>query len=145
MKALSVRLFCSYWLPPLLGTAVVLAISGDWGSSAHTQKLAEWLLSWLTLIMGPEQVEEGHGYLRKAGHMITYAGLYFLWFRAFRGQLSYRLRPAVAWSLSLCLLIALLDEGHQSLVASRNGSIWDVALDFGAAALAALALSRKSV
>ncbi len=90
-------------------------------------------------------MREGQGYLRKAGHVMAYAGLYFLWFRVFRGQLFPRLRPAILWSLGLCLLTALADEGHQALVPSRDGSLLDVALDFGAAALAALALSLKRI
>lgn len=144
MKAPSVRQFCLYWLPPLLGTAAILILSGELGSSRHTRELLEWLWSWLPFLR-PDQLEQTTGYLRKAGHVTAYAALYFLWFRAFRGQLSPRLGPAVSWSLSICLLIALADEGHQSLVSSRTGCIGDVALDFGAAALAALALSFKRI
>jgi len=144
LQAPSCRQFCLYWLPPLLGTAAILVLSGELGSSRHTRELLAWLWSWLPF-WRPEQLEQTTGYLRKAGHVTAYAALYFLWFRAFRGQLYPRLGPAVSWSLSICLLIALLDEGHQSLVASRTGCIGDVALDFGAAALAALALSFKRI
>jgi VanZ family protein len=143
LKAPSIRQFSIYWLPPLLLTAGILVLSGKLGSSPHTQELVKWLFFWLPFPW-VEQMEEGHGYLRKAGHVITYAGLYFLWFRAFLGELSFRLRPAILWALSLCLLTAILDEGHQALVPSRDGRIVDVLLDFGASALAALALSFKS-
>lgn len=144
MHTPSIRQSWFYWLPPLLFTGGILAVSGDLGSGAHTRVLLEWLLSWLPF---PEQMEtrDTHDYLRKAGHIMAYGSLYWLWFRAFLGRFSSRLRPAILWSLGLCLLTALMDEGHQSLVASRGGSFQDVALDFGAAALTALALSFKRI
>lgn len=143
MQAPSARQFCFYWLPPLLLTGGILAVSGELGSSQHTKKLLDWLFSWLPFAELP-QMEESHGYLRKVGHVTVYGSLYWLWFRAFVGRFS-RLKPAVCWSLGLCLLTALADEGHQYLVPSRDGSILDVALDFGAAAVAALALSFKRI
>ena len=144
LKPPSARQFYLDWLPPLAVTLGILIFSGDLGSSAHTQKVVEWLLSWLPFA-GIEQVQEGHGYLRKAGHIAVYAGLYFFWFRAWRGHFFSRLRPAILWSLGLCLLTAMVDEGHQAMLPSRDGSLTDVALDFGAAALAALALSLKRI
>lgn len=127
----------------MLLTAGILALSGELGSTAHTKKLLGWLFSWLPLPW-PPQTDETHGYLRKLGHVTAYGSLYWLWFRALKAHLSPRLKTAILVSLSLCLLIALADEGHQSLIGSRQGVLQDVALDFGAAALAALALSFKS-
>lgn len=144
MQAASCRQICFYWLPPLLITAAILIFSGDLGSSRHTRELLEWLGSWLPWGR-PEELAQASGYLRKAGHVTAYAALYFLWFRAFRGHFALRPGPAVFRSLSLCLLIALLDEGHQSLVPSRTGCLGDVVLDLGAAGLTALALSFKRI
>jgi VanZ family protein len=144
LQAPSVRQICFYWLPPLLLTGGILTFSGDLGSSAHTQEWIAWFSSWLPFLE-VEQVQEKHGYLRKAGHVMTYGTLYWLWFRALWGRFSLRLRPAVFWSLGFCLLTALLDEGRQSLVPSRDGALLDVALDFGGAALTALALSLKRI
>lgn len=143
LQAPSVRQFCFYWLPPLLFTGGILALSGNLGSAVHTKELLFWVLSWLPFPWSPP-TEVTHGYLRKIGHIAAYGSLYWLWFRAFQGHLSHRLGTAILISLTLCLFTALADEGHQSLVASRTGAIQDVALDFGAAALAALALSFKS-
>jgi hypothetical protein len=144
LKASAFRHFFCYWLPPLLGTAGILALSGDLGSSRHTRELMEWLLSWFPFLkMGP--IVESQGYFRKAGHILAYGGLYFLWFRAWLWRLSPRRRAAILWSLALCLLTALTDEGHQSFFTSRTGCLSDVALDFGAAALAALAFSFKRI
>lgn len=143
MKALSVRQFCFYWLPPLVFTVGILVFSGDLGSSAHTRKWLEWLLSWLPF--GKVDLAESQGYLRKAGHITAYATLSFLWFRALLWRFAPRRGSAILGALALCLLTALLDEGHQALLPSRTGCLSDVALDFGAAALAALAFSLKRI
>jgi VanZ family protein len=90
-------------------------------------------------------MEEGHGYLRKAGHVAAYAGLYLLWFRAFRPRLAVRPGAVFFWPLLLCLATACADEGHQALTPSRSGSLGDVALDFTAAAVTALALWGKRI
>lgn len=144
MKSLTVRQFSLYWLPPLAVTLGILIFSGDLGSSANTQKWLQWLLSWLPFL-GEEQFREGQGYLRKAGHITAYATLYFLWFRVWLWRISPRRGSAILWSLALCLLTALLDEGHQAMWPSRTGCLSDVALDFGAAAVAALAFSLKRI
>jgi VanZ family protein len=117
-------------------------MSGDLGSGTHTKRLLKWLLFWLPFL--PE-IEKTHGYLRKAGHVLAYGSLSWLWFRAFSGRFHSRLRLVIFWSLALCLVTAVADEAHQSQFASRGGSILDVALDFGAAAVAALALSFKRI
>lgn len=142
MQARSPRQFCLYWLPPLLLSGGILLLSGNLGSSENTKRLLAWVLSWFPYeeMLWPEQ---GQGLLRKIGHVTVYVSLSWLWFRAFQSHFGGRLRTVVLFSLGLCLLIALMDEGRQSLVASRTGSLWDVALDFGAALLTALALSFK--
>lgn len=125
-----------YWFPPLLWTAAILTLSGDLGSYRNTLGLLEGLLSWLPLTAAA--IEALNSYLRKAGHAVAYGSLYFLWFRAFRGQRGFGPGRAFLWSLALCLLLAVMDEGHQSFLASRTGSFRDVALDLGGAGLGAL-------
>ena len=132
---LQISTLLGYWLPPLLWGAGVLAMSGDWGSAKHTLKLMKWLLSWVPSL-SPAQIKLIHFYFRKAGHVLSYGILYVLWFRAFRGSLRYRLRKSFFWALGFCLIVALVDEGRQSLLTSRTGSIRDVALDLGGALLA---------
>jgi VanZ family protein len=129
--------FLLYWLPPLVWTGSILTLSGDLGSSRNTLSLLKGLLSWLPFLT-PAGIEVINGYLRKAGHALAYGSLYFLWFRAFRGQGHYGRGRAFLWSLSLCLLLAIADEGHQSFLASRSGSLKDVALDLLGAGLGAL-------
>ena len=129
--------FFLYWLPPLLWAGAILVMSGEMGSSSHTLALLQWLLS---SSLSPGQIKAIHFYLRKTGHATAYGILFFLWFRALRGQ--RRLRPGrAAWlTLGLCLLLAVTDEGHQFLLQSRTGSIWDVCLDLSGSGLTAVLL-----
>jgi VanZ family protein len=135
------REFLWYWLPPLAWCGVVLGLSGDLGSSQNSLGILQWLLSWFPPV-NPAQFNLIHFYARKTlGHFGNYAFLYFLWFRAFRGQLGCQPGRAFLWSLALCLSLALLDEGHQALYVSRGSSLRDVALDLGGASTAALITS----
>jgi len=130
-----------YWLPPLAWCGVVLTLSGDLGSSRNTLGILNWLLSWFPPL-SPDQFDLIHFYFRKTlGHFGNYAFVYFLWFRALRGQMGYRRVRAFLWSLGLCLSLALLDEGHQALFPSRGSSLLDVALDLAGASTAALITS----
>ncbi len=134
------RDFLWYWLPPLVWCGVVLYLSGDLGSARNTLGILKWLLSWIP--MSPAQFDLVHHYFRKiVGHFGNYGFLYFLWFRAFQGNLGYRPGGACLRSLSLCLALALLDEGHQGMFASRTGSLRDVVLDLTGVSTAALVTS----
>jgi VanZ family protein len=71
--------------------------------------------------------------LRKLAHMTVYGALWFLWWRA----LGYG-HPAP--SVAITLAYAIADELHQTTVAGRHGSPWDVALDALGVGLAGLAV-----
>ncbi len=132
------RDFLWYWLPPLAWCVVILFVSGDLGSSQNTSSILRWLLSWLPPL-SPAQFDLVHYYLRKTlGHFGNYAFFYFLWFRAWHRRMDYRAGRAILYSLGLSLALALVDEGHQSLFASRTSSLRDVALDMAGASTAAL-------
>jgi VanZ family protein len=115
----------------------VLAMSGNMGSSANTKHVLQWLLSWLVALK-PAQVNLINFYMRKTGHFLAYALMYFLWFRALRQHGDYEPRGAFLRALGFCLFFASLDEGRQWFYPSRGASIWDVILDMSGAALAAL-------
>jgi VanZ family protein len=129
--------FLSYWLPPVLWCTMVLLCSGDWGSSGNTLGLIGWLLSWIPSL-SPGQIMVINAYVRKAGHVLVYGIVSFLWFRAFQGNLYYGPKQSFLWALGLSLLVSLVDEGQQGLYLTRSGSLTDVGLDFSAALLAAL-------
>jgi VanZ family protein len=128
------REFLSNWLPPLLFSAGILILSGDLGSSSTTRAIIEKLLSpWLP----PHQIDQINHYLRMAGHIFAYSCLFVLWHRAFGGYSGSARQRSVLWSLGLCLAVSLMDEGRQSLVLARKGSLRDVGLDMASASLAA--------
>lgn len=134
------REFLVYWLPPLVFAALILILSGDLGSSKNTGGLLWWLLSWLPFINW-SHVASINAVLRKTLHVVAYGFQYFLWFRAFYGQGGYRRGKSCLWSLGLCLLLAMVDEGHQTLWPTRSGSPWDVALNMAGSSLGAFITS----
>ena len=82
-----------------------------------------------------------HFFLRKSGHVIGYGLLSILLFRAWRATLPRvgTRRWSIAWARSaflMTVLVASLDEWHQTFLPSRTGTIHDVFLD-SAAGLAA--------
>jgi len=126
-----------YWLPPILWGLAIIGMSGDAASAPNTFGLLRWLLSWFVALK-PAQIDMVNFYLRKTGHAVAYGLMYFLWFRALRGNLGTGPGRAFLYALGLCLLVSVTDEGHQSFTKARGGSGYDVLLDLSGASLAAL-------
>ena len=103
------------YLPPLALMALIFALSAQ-------PNLNSGLGVWDTV-------------LRKLAHMAAFGLLWLLWERALR-------RPFAA--LAIALAYAVSDEIHQSFVAGRHGSPWDVAIDAAGIGLAVLAWWRYS-
>jgi hypothetical protein len=134
------RAFWWYWLPPVAWCGLVLIVSGDLGSSKNSLCILKWLLSWLPL--STAQFNLVNFYIRKSlGHFSNYGLLYFLWFRAFQGQQDFSPGRAFLYSMTCCLGVALMDEGHQAMFVSRSGSLRDLPLDLAGASVAALLTS----
>lgn len=76
------------------------------------------------------QLDSLHFFVRKAAHFLEYAILAFLARRAFiTSTHEFILRRWFELALLLVVVTSLLDELHQSFVASRTGSIYDSAID----------------
>ena len=129
--------FLYYWLPPILWGLAVIGMSGDWGCDTNTRRLLQWLLSGFVSLQ-PAQIDLTNFCFRKTGHVVAYALMYFLWFRAFRGSADYGPWRACLWALGFSLLFASADEGRQWFYPSRGASVRDVFLDMSGACLAAL-------
>lgn len=116
--------------PALLWTALALLLSGDLASAAATSRIILPLLQILLPHASAESLALIHGLLRKAAHVVEYLILGFLWYRALgeRPAGAGRL-PAAAQAILIAVLVASLDEGHQALLVSRGGSVFDVGLD----------------
>jgi VanZ family protein len=121
------------WIAAILWLIVIAIESTALLSSSNTSRILYPLLHYL-FGMDWERFEIWHFYIRKGGHIVGYAILSILLFRAWRATL-----PAmsdVSWTprwATIAILgtafVAGLDEWHQSFIPSRTGRWQDVVLD----------------
>jgi VanZ family protein len=131
------RLFS--WLPPLLWMAVILIwLSSDAFSAAHTGGRLETLLRWLLPAITAEHIEGVHLLVRKGAHFTVYGLLAALWLRAFVRERVLPLSAAAWLAFAITVAWACVDEMHQSTTVSREGSPIDVAIDATGAAVVLL-------
>ena len=90
------------WLPSILLMAIIFAFSSTPSNEMPKFGLADYLV-------------------KKGGHMLGYGLLALANLRGLNGK-----RPWLAWMLTVAF--AASDEFHQSFVAGRHASIWDVLL-----------------
>jgi len=99
-------------------------------SAGNTSRIIGPLLLWLFPNIAETQIAMVHSVTRKAAHFVEYAILAFLARRAFVSSgRSFIQRNWFALSLVVVIVVALMDELHQSFVPSRTGSIYDSAID----------------
>jgi VanZ family protein len=125
------------WVPALVWLGFIVIESTSALSSENTSKALYPLLHFL-LGLDPVRFLTWHFVLRKTGHVIGYAVLSLLLFRAWRVTIPLRNDPrwSIVWariSLTMTALVASLDEWHQTFLPSRTGTIRDVVLDSAAA------------
>jgi VanZ family protein len=121
--------------------------STDLLSAEHTSRFIGPFLRWFAPDISDATVASVQLVARKCAHLTEYAILAAILYRAFR-QNQQRVVRAVVVSFLIAAISAALDEFHQSFVASRTGSPWDIAIDC-VGALAGLVLcsffrNRKS-
>jgi VanZ family protein len=132
--------------PLLLWMAFISFASTGEFSADNTSRIIGPLLRWLFPNISPEQIAHAHFLVRKAGHFTEYAICAFLAARALAVSSRRVLRHGWFFiSLLLVIAYALLDEYHQSFVASRTASIYDSLIDMsgGLCALLLYALWRR--
>lgn len=136
--------FLRYWLPLLVWMVVIFSASADAQSVAHTSRFLEPFLRWLQPDISAEAIDAVRWCVRKAAHMMEYAVLAWLAWRALRRPVRGDARPwsarCAAGALGLAVLYAATDEIHQTLVPNRTGSVLDVGIDTVGAALGLLAV-----
>ena len=132
------------WIAAILWLILIAIESTDLLSAANTSRFLYPLLHWL-IGLDPVRFLIWNYYIRKIGHFIGYFGLSLLLYRAWK--LSLATRDQVSWSIEsariafvMTALVACLDEWHQSYLASRTGTLWDVALDSSGALLAQIVI-----
>jgi VanZ family protein len=143
------------WIAAILWLIVIAIESTALLSAANTSRFLFPLLHFL-FGMNWARFEYWHFYIRKSGHVVGYAILSILLFRAWRATLldatllemsGARWKPR--WAAIAVLgtaLVAGLDEWHQSFIPSRTGRWQDMVLDTcaGIAAQALIFLRWKS-
>ncbi len=109
----------------------ILVFSGESFSASSTWGfLSDWV-RWLFPDVGSRDLRKVHRLVRKGAHLAEYALLAFLTCRAVWISFEATWQRTVLLPLGVVLAVAAVDETHQAFSASRTGSVWDVALDFG--------------
>ncbi len=118
--------------------------STDVLSAHHTSQFIAPLLRWINPAVSEQTIRAVQIVVRKSGHLSEYAVLSFLLWRAFRQPSKNDPRPwswkVAALAIFVSALYAMSDEFHQSFVATRQASIWDVLIDTTGATLAMIIL-----
>ena len=122
----SVRRFLKHWLPVLVWMIFIFVGSTDLLSAEHTSRFIGPFLRWFSPDVSDTTIASVQLVVRKCAHLTEYAILAALLFRALR---------MFGVALLVAAVYAALDEFHQSFVASRTASPWDVGVDCVGAAL----------
>jgi VanZ family protein len=132
------------WIPAIIWLGIIAIESTASLSSENTGRI---LYPFLHFLFGldPVQFLTWHFLIRKTGHVIGYAVLSILLFRAWRASVAVKNNPrwSIVWgriALAMTALVASLDEWHQSFLPSRTGTIHDVVLDTAAGLAAQILL-----
>lgn len=133
------------WIAAGLWLALIAIESTDLLSANNT---AHFLYALLTSLFGhinPATFFHWHHIARKLGHFFGYGILSLLLFRAWQATLRVDGAPRWSWrwaqvALLMTVIVASLDEWHQTFIPSRTGTWRDVVLDSSAALTAQLLL-----
>jgi VanZ family protein len=121
------------WIAAVLWLILIAIESSALLSAHNTSRILYPLLHFL-FGMDWERFEVWHFFIRKSGHVVGYAVLSTLLFRAWRATLPTMsdVKWTPRWATIAILgtaLVASLDEWHQSFIPSRTGRWQDVVLD----------------
>jgi len=129
------------WTLVLLCTALILFLgSAPFGAATRSSARVLELLAWLLPDWNGGDRLRLYYSLRKVGHLLEYAVLGALAFRAVFLTLESALARTAALAMIIVLLVAVADETRQAFLEGRTGSAVDVGLDV-AGALAAVGLA----
>ncbi len=129
--------FLKSWLPVFAWVIFIFIGSTDLLSAEHTSRFIGPFLRWFAPEVSDATIASVQLVVRKLGHLTEYAILAALLCRALRqGQL--RASGIFVAAFLIAAVYAALDEFHQSFIASRTGSPWDVTIDCLGAAIGLL-------
>jgi VanZ family protein len=121
-----------YWLPTVLWLGVLASFSTDTFSAEHTGRILWKLVHFLYGNISLVAFEHLHFLVRKSAHLFSYGLLSGFAFFTWRATFPEARRWSPKWcvlALLLTLLAGSMDEFHQSFVASRTSTPWDVVID----------------
>src|SRR4029453_4336859 len=131
MRPTTMRTFLKYWLPVFIWLGVIFAGSTDIFSTERTSRYLVPSLRWLDPHISPAAINAIQSAIRKLGHLIEYAILAALFWRALRDGTNLGAKMSLLFITVwfVCGFFAVTDEFHQSFVASRTASPYDVLID----------------
>lgn len=115
---------------------MIWILSTDSFSGAGTSRFLGPILELLMPWADGDQLQIAHAVVRKMAHVTEYAILGALVLRAL-DEPDRKPARVVLGTILLCAMYAMIDEYHQTYVASRVGAVSDVLLDTGGASLGA--------
>lgn len=118
------------WLPVAILVAVIMFLSSSWFSAANTVIFVAPVVKALAPNVTADAAMNLNFIIRRCAHLGIYGLLFLL---AYNGPLRRRSR---ALALLVCVVVAMIDEGHQAMEPDRSGLFSDVVLDFGGALIA---------
>ena len=133
----------SAWAPAVAWALLIFWMSTDSFSAFHTSRFLEPILRFFVPSLSPDAFAVIHFIVRKLGHVSEYLVFAVLLDRGFRRESPLAASRAPLAGLVVAALYSLADEGHQTLVGSRTGSLYDCGFDCFGAALGALWPSKS--
>jgi VanZ family protein len=128
------------WLPAALSVLMIFLESTATMSAANTSHFLYPLWVHLFGPVSAEKWELVHHYIRKTGHFMGYGVVSLTFFYSWRQTLHHMAvrqwtlwRRASVLAVVCTLVIASLDEYHQSFLPSRTSSVFDVGIDLSGA------------
>lgn len=98
-----------YWLPPLVWMGIIYYMSSQKSIGMTHDKTGDFVVF-------------------KSLHMVEYAFLFFLLYRAFS---SIKIRAQFLYPFFVAVLYSATDEFHQLYISTRQGAFRDILFDIG--------------
>jgi VanZ family protein len=118
------------WLPVLVGIGIIAIESQEFMGADYTTGPLRWLYETLLGHVSDANWDTIHHYIRKTGHFVGYGLIGLAWLRAWWFTLPRsRFFHDALLALVGTTLVASCDEWHQTYLANRTGTPWDVLLD----------------
>jgi len=112
-----------YWFPPLMWMGIIYFMSSQKSVSVTSDPVAEFV-TFKTL------------------HMIEYAFLFFLFYRAFHSLKNMQEYFFALYSFAIAISYSVTDELHQLLIPTRQGRIRDILFDMGGILICMVSLEK---